>query len=392
MKYINIPKGNNQKVYIDTRWVPEAYINYLLENEYDVISDSSLVTDDTFFLTPCLDEHINKEKNDYVSKKMKKLRECFAGEEVCEPLTITFPSDKFPETTPSLPFVMKNIEENGGFEKFIVRTPEQLNLLKRFYKEINDYDFEYRVKSAQKSWSCLGEIIFDRITGHSNKGISLFIYDYKDIFHERIVLQEYVETPTIYNTSMRVLTSSTGEILCASLKYMEPSLPDENKRYHGYFDTYLSDPSSPYFLGNESIISNTVAGGNSILLRKNNYSAKEKEILSAHNINTDTGKVPDSVARVATKIAIHCRREIGAISGMDFIYDNKSKTWKFLEQHEFPMLTTYAQAHNIPLPEDDLEECAFHRELDLNVRLHALINYMNKKYSQKKDSKKLNLK
>ena len=36
MKYINIPKGNNQKVYIDTRWVPEAYINYLLENEYDV--------------------------------------------------------------------------------------------------------------------------------------------------------------------------------------------------------------------------------------------------------------------------------------------------------------------------------------------------------------------
>ena len=34
---------------------------------------------------------------------------------------------------------------------------------------------------------------------------------------------------------------------------------------------------------------------------------------------------PKDVAEVAINIAVNCRREIGAISGMDFIFDGKEK-------------------------------------------------------------------
>lgn len=392
MEFYNIPNGNGQKIYVDPKWVPEKLISYLNEKCYDVITDSSLASDDIFFFTPCLDEHINSKKEEYVAKKMRKIRTCFIGERVSEPQTITFPKDHFPERILPLPFVLKNLEENGGYEKFILRTPEQLETLKRFYDEINDYDFECRSKNANREWKCLGKkIIFDKNTGRSNTAICLMVFDYKEIFNERMVIQEYIETPTKYNTSMRVLTSSTGEIICASLKYMQPSSPDPKKRYHGYFDTYLSDPSSPYFLGNESIISNTVAGGNSILLGKNNYSETEQEVLKAHDINPSNVEVPAEVSRVAKKIATSCRREIGAISGMDFIYDKNTKTWKFLEQHEFPMLTTYAEANNIPIPTDNIEEYVFHKELDINVRLHVLSLFMSKKRLPEEE-KKLTLK
>lgn len=380
MEFYNIPNGNGQKIYVDMRWMPEKLISYLNEKCYDIITDSSLATDDIFFLTPCLDEHINSKKEEYVAKKMRKIRTCFIGESVSEPKTITFPKDHFPQNILPLPFVLKNLEENGGYEKFILRTPEQLETLKRFYEEINDYDFERRSEGANEKWKCLGEkIIFDRKTGRSNTAISMWIYDYKEIFNEQMVIQEYIATPTEYNTSMRILTSSTGDILGASLKYMQPSSPDQSKRYHGFFDTYLSDPSSPYYLGNESIISNTVAGGNSILLGKKSYSKLEQEVLQAHDIDPLNAEVPESVSRVAKIIASTCHREIGAISGMDFIYDKNTKTWKFLEQHEFPMLTTYAEEYNITIPTDNIEEYVFHRELDVNVRLHALSLFMAKK-------------
>lgn len=393
MEFYNIPNGNGQKIYIDTRWMPEELLSYLNTKCYDIITDSSLATDDIFFLTPCLDEHINSKKEEYVAKKMRKLRTCFIGEQVSEPRTITFPKDNFPHQLLPIPFVLKNLEENGGYEKFILRTPEQLKTLKRFYDEINDYDFECRSKQANEEWKCLGKkIIFDRKTGQSNTAISMWVFDYKEIFNERMVIQEYIETPTEYNTSMRVLTSSTGDILCASLKYMQPSVPDPQKRYHGYFDTYLSDPSSPYFLGNESIISNTVAGGNSILLGKKSYLNIEQEVLQAHDINPLNAEVPESVSKVAKNIASTCRREIGAISGMDFIYDKNTKTWKFLEQHEFPMLTTYAEAHNLNIPTDTIEELVFHKELDVNVRLHALSLFMSKKKLTEEDQKSLKLK
>lgn len=127
-------------------------------------------------------------------------------------------------------------------------------------------------------------------------------------------------------------------------------MPDNSKqaKTNDILSDYLANPHSPYYLGNSSIISNTVAGGQSILIGKENYSDEEKRILLAHNINPQENKLPSELEEVVTNVAKYCKREIGAICGMDFIYDVQDNNWKFLEEHEYPMLYTYAEKYSLP--------------------------------------------
>lgn len=407
MKSIQLPSGYGQEIYIDpdqlyikpewinqelhciifpdnsisqTNPVYEAYkklFEYLFENGYKVVTDSSTVGNDAFFLTPCLDTHINNTKEDYSFKKKNKINYYLNSEGITEPFSISFPTDSFPETLPSLPFVLKNEESQGGIEKFIIKTPEQIDILKRFYNEINFYDRQKRIEKVKRQWSCFPDLEFDE-NGHSNKGININFINYKKEFHQNMRIQKFIKTPTKYNTSLRVITSSSSDILASSLKYSEPST-NTKENYYGRFDKYLSDPSSPYFLRSESIISNTIAGGNSILLGKNNYSELEQEILRAHGINPNDAILPSDVMNACIKIASNCSREIGAICGLDFIYDDEEKTWKYLEEHEYPMLYSYAEKYNLPYDHNAEDFYTTNQLLDLRVRLHALVLTMKKK-------------
>ena len=133
---------------------------------------------------------------------------------------------------------------------------------------------------------------------------------------------------------------------------------------------------------NASIISNTIAGGSSILLGKDSYSNLEREILWYHGIDLDNVTVPKDVAKAAINIAVNCRREIGAISGMDFIFDGKEKKWKYLEQQEYPMMYTYCECYNLPYEADLKNYEAFlktQRLADIDARLRALSLMMMKK-------------
>lgn len=407
MKSIQLPSGYGQEIYIDPdqlyikpEWINqelhciifpdnsisqsnpvyEAYkklFEYLFENGYKVVTDSSTVGNDAFFLTPCLDTHINNTKEDYSFKKKNKINYYLNSEGITEPFSISFPTDSFPETLPSLPFVLKNEESQGGIEKFIIKTPEQIDILKRFYNEINFYDRQKRIEKVKRQWSCFPDLEFDE-NGHSNKGININFINYKKEFHQNMRIQKFIKTPTKYNTSLRVITSSSSDILASSLKYSEPPTNTKEK-YYGRFDKYLSDPSSPYFLRSESIISNTIAGGNSILLGKNNYSELEQEILRAHGINPNDAILPSDVMNACIKIASNCSREIGAICGLDFIYDDEEKTWKYLEEHEYPMLYSYAEKYNLPYDHNAEDFYTTNQLLDLRVRLHALVLTMKKK-------------
>ena len=205
---------------------------------------------------------------------------------------------------------------------------------------------------------------------------------YKDRLHRDFILQSYVETPTKYNTSLRVLTASSGDILCSSLKYSEPGKGFLNKK-DTCFDLLLANPKSPYFIGSENVFSNTVAGGNSILLGNyKSYSEEEKNIMFAHYIDPWNAVVPKDVIDTSLKIAMACRRELGSICGMDFIFDNKTKTWKYLELHKFPMLSSYAELYNYsyPSPKTDYNKfLSAHRFIDLKARLAALSLMMMRK-------------
>ncbi len=403
MKLLKIPEGNGEEIYIDPDWIKatdEQYgyfyipddvetpgrkdrkevLNYLLSLGYNVITDSSKVNKDTFFFTPCCDMHINKTVDEYVKKKTEKIHNSLEMTAVHEPLTIGFTDECFPKMLPDLPFILKNEKEDGGTDKILIKTPEQLEIFKTFYEEINDYSFHEAIISTKKKWKLGDDVIFKE-DGTSNSPISIGRINYKQILKTDFVMQEFIQTPTEYNTSLRVITSSSGDILCASLKYSKSDLNNSDIKY-GLVDRYLSNPESPFYLGSESIISNTVAGGNSILIGKENYSDIEKEILQAHGIDPNNATVPKDIVEAATNIAVNCRREIGAISGMDFIFDNKTKKWKYLEQQEYPMMYTYCESYNMPYESNVENYSAFletQRLADIDSRLRVLSLTMAKK-------------
>lgn len=406
MESIQLPNGNGMEVYVDLdellikpEWVNqelgvirfpdisssqsnpvyEAYkefFYYLYDMGYKVVTDSSKVTDDAFFLTPCLDKHINNTREDYSSKKKSKIDFYLQNYGLEEPLCIDFPEKSFPENLPELPFVLKNEDSEGGVEKFLFKSQEQVDLLKKFYNEINDYSRKKAIEDVKRTWSPV-KLEFDAY-GHSNRGISVNFIDYKKEFHQNMRIQKFIKTPTEYYTSLRVLVSSSGDILASSLKYSGGN-SNSNRKFYGLFDRYLQDPSSPYFLNSESIVSNTVAGGNSILLESDNYSELEREILIAHDIDPENPIVPLNVAKACTDIAVCCKREIGAICGLDFIYDDEDKTWKYLEEHEYPMLYSYAEKYNLPYDSNAEDFYTIQQLLDLKVRMHALSLTIQKK-------------
>ncbi len=353
-KTISLPQISNPNP------IYETYRNLFIklkELEYNIITNPEEANEDTFYFSPCLDQHQNKSKEEYQNKKNNKIKTFLLEQNIKEPNTITFIDEKFPQDLPPFPFVVKNKESHGGKGKFIIKNTNQLALLKKFYNEINDY---FKEQYIQKYGNA-----------------PLTFPDLKKTFQEDIVFQKYIQTPTEFNTSLRILTSSSGDILCASLKYSLPNNSNHTET-NDILSDYLANPNSPYYLGNSSIISNTMAGGHSILLGKTNYAEGEKRILLAHNINPQEDKLPSEIEKAVTNIAKYCKREIGAICGLDFIFDIEENNWKFLEEHEYPMLYSYAEKYNLPQNYDN-DFYNTQQLLDIQARIHALNLVMRKK-------------
>lgn len=416
MKFVQLPYGNGQEIYIDAEdlYIKPEWINqelhtivfpdipadksspvykaykemfqYLYTMNYKIVTDSRLVSDDTFFFSPCLDKHVNHTREEYHNKKERKIVSCLMNDGIEEPFMVKFSVDSFPTTLPSLPFVLKRKDEHGGVDKFLIKDLDQLKILKRFYEEINLYDRERRIEELKREYFYYKDLEFDEV-GHSNHVISCNLIDYKKVFHESMILQEYIKTPTKYNTSLRVLTSSSGDILASSLKYSNIERKAEEK-YDGLFAKYLSNPTSPYFLNSESIISNTVAGGSSILLGESNYSLLEQEILIAHGIHPNHAFISQEVRNACLHIATQCSHEIGAICGIDFIYDEEKGAWKYLEEHEGPMLYSYAEKYNLSYDYNADDFYTTHQLLDRDIRLHSLALTMQKKNSHVSNNRK----
>lgn len=421
MGIYQIPNGNGQVIYIekDELSIPDGWVDeencrivfpeiskdrsnpvydfyqeifkFFYAKGYKIVTDSKTVSDDAFFFTPCLDKHKNETMEDYHQAKTNKIKNELGKAGIEEPLSVGIFDDGFDSVLP-LPFVLKNMESQGGENKYLIRTPEQLELLRRFYREINLYVRERNARLANEKWGYDFKLEFDE-KGHclDRRCIdSINVPDIQKYIRKNVIMQRYIKTPTKYNTSLRVMISSSGDVLASSLKYAEAN---EEKQVEYYdLDEFLADPESPYYLNSESIVSNTVAGGNSILLDKENYTELEREILEAHGIDPDNAGVPGSVLEAVKNVAKNCRREIGAICGLDFIYDDEEKKWKYLEEHEFPMLYSYAEKHGIPYYPNDEDFYTTNKLVDAHARLVSLKMMMDKKQSLASGSEGIKLK
>jgi len=241
---------------------------------------------------------------------------------------------------PFFPAVFKNELANGGVDKFLIETPEQLEIIKKLY---NDFSND---KTYMETFSC-----------------SIF--------------QQLIETPTKYQTYMRLLMSASGDVMGASLKYSK--INEAQRKPEGIFEKYFWDESSPYFLNCKGMFNYYSDGGN-ISLPQPKYSDEKKDILKAHGIDSSNPTIPNDILEVASSIAQKCNRELGIMCGIDFILNERDNKWYYLEIQAFPAIEEWAVTRNVRVPNvksvnDYIKYCA----VELEARHDALMMYMNKK-------------
>lgn len=207
-----------------------------------------------------------------------------------------------------LPVVFKNNTANRGEDKYLIENKEQLRRIMALFE--------------------LPE----------SKKINL---------KSEFVVQKYIKSFEGINSSIRVFTTCTGEILSSLFLVSRDIAPKKRVKNFGVdiFNPceYLSDPNSPYYLNSKNIISNAAGGGEVIPLNleTSNLNADDKIILTLHEINVETLSLPSTVIEQCKKIATFWGSKKGIVLGIDFIYNYKDNNWYYLETNRNPSVNGY---------------------------------------------------
>ncbi len=309
IRYEDIPYGNGQTVYIRAETDPFLHLKLSMKG-YRIISDISRADENTLFITGQRQVGDPSFQRDY-----QNVVDVLSSEySINKPHTEYVNGLKLISRGYKLPFVFKNESINGGKEKFLIATEEDYDKLISMYLGINYFSF----------------VRTEDFLYHSR--------DYRHYIDRHFVIQEYVNTPSVYNTSLRVLTSSSGEVMYSALKYKEPVVSNECTSLISYWLTIM-DP-----LSTKSIVSNTLSGGSNVLIGAGRYTPLEERLLADHSIGNEEF---NRVMQAASQAHVACRTELGNICGFDFIFDNVKKIWHLLEYHEKPMVGDYVRRQDI---------------------------------------------
>lgn len=319
-----------------------------LEKEGFVISfDRNNIANDTVCLIMDALAICGKEVDDTIYKKEfdKRMFEA-GGKNLNYPYSLTV-EEYF--LNPFFPAVFKNETVNGGIDKFLIETREQLEIIKKFYKDFS---------SDKKVMEELNLSIF----------------------------QQLIETPTKYKTYMRVLMSASGDVMGASLKYSK--IGYQKREPKGTFEKYFWDENSEYFLNCNGMF-NYYSGGENISFNQPRYSDEKREILKAHGIDSNNIAIPNDVLEVASNIAQKCNKELGIMCGIDFILNEKDNKWYYLEIQAFPAIEEWAVIKDIRVPKiNTINDYVKYLTVELEARHDALMMYMNKKLSFENEEEK----
>lgn len=223
------------------------------------------------------------------------------------PLTLSV--DDFAKK-PFLPAVFKNNTANRGEDKYFIETEEQLKKILALFE--------------------LPE----------SKKINL---------KSEFVVQEYIESFEDIHSSIRVVTTCTGDILSSLFLVSTDNTPKKRIKNFG-IDVlnpceYLSDPNSPYYLNAKNITSNAAGGGRVISLNPetNDLSADDSLILTWHEIDVETLSLPRTIIEQCKEIVSYWGTSKGIVLGIDFIYNSHDNNWYYLETNRNPSVYGYVR-------------------------------------------------
>jgi hypothetical protein len=173
-----------------------------------------------------------------------------------------------------------------------------------------------------------------------------------DTFTNTMDFQRFIETPSDRNTSYRALVSSKGEVIASSLLYSgrtknEARLADCDvhvSNIGSYSDLsffgYLTHPNSYVYLGSRDITSNLDNGGSGIVLDPLPCSKPRKphenDILEAHGISPVNPRLPEELRVLSGNIGRTLGRKKGIIVGIDWIQEQGTPRWAYLETNLRP--------------------------------------------------------
>ena len=260
------------------------------------------------------------------------------GEKLNYPYSLTI-EEYF--NNPFFPAVMKNELANGGIDKFLIETPEQLEIIKNFY---NDYTSDKEIKEA---------------------------LDFS-------IFQQFIKAPTKFGSYIRILMSASGDVMGASLKYSRDA--SQKKEPKGILERHFLDPNSKYYLECETMF-NYYSDGDKITFTQPRYSNEKQEILKLHDIDPTNPSIPSDILEVSESIAKNCNNELGIMFGIDFIFNEIDRKWYYLEVQAFPAIEEWAATKDIRVNKiRSIDDYIKYNVLELEARYDALIMYMNKKY------------
>lgn len=311
--YDEIPFSFGKKIYYKKTEEDPKLVSILTKKCYRLIDDIRFTDKNTIYLTGRREDYICESTKAYRYMVDCNIQRTLGERNITKPGTYAFNMDDLREHKYKLPFVFKNENQNGGREKFLIRTEE---------------DYEKLIKACSELVSGM----------YYNPSRLITSVNYNDYF-STFVIQDYIDTPSKYNTSVRLLTTPSNNLLYGSLKYNKSEEYLDNTSLLGIL------LSVKYPLSTGSIVSNTLSGGDNILLGEDNYSLKEEMLLKEHGIETDKFRnVIESSKEVHNKF----KSELGIICGFDYIYDREKDEWFLLEYHSKPMLKVYSKRQNIP--------------------------------------------
>ena len=314
--YEDLPRSDGQSVYFRMETDPKLYFS-LLAKGFKVISNIDKATDDTIYITGRRQDYECSTVEEYKEYVRNGLLKVLSSRNIYKPNTQQLNLKDLFEHKYTLPFVLKNENQNGGREKFLIQTEE---------------DYENLIDACS---FLLDQSLFRFISVDEENKKKIDYYKY---LTENFTIQEYIKTPSKYNTTVRLLSSSSNNLLYASLKYNKQEELHDNTTLLGYLLTKI------YPLSTKSIVSNTLSGGENLLIGENNYSKEEKKLLDSHNIKSEKF---DEVVQASLDAHNKFKKELGIICGFDYIYDQEKDKWDLLEYHTRPMVGDYSKRQGI---------------------------------------------
>jgi len=317
INYIDLPYSKGQSIYLRFETDPRLFTN-LISKGYKIVKNIKDSNESTIYVTGRRQDYQCHSCDEYFDTVNNNIRETLKEDGIIKPNTVDFSYKDLIEYKYKLPFVLKNENQNGGREKFLIQT---------------ESDYENLIQACRflidKKLVLLTSIKNDDVKSH---------IDYEKYLGFNFKIQEYIKTPTEYNTTVRLITSSSKDLLYGSLKYKKSDDYIDDTTLLGYLLNRV------YPLSTKSIVSNTLSGGNNILLQENNYNEFESILLNKHNINSTDF---NSLIEISKDVHYKYRAELGIICGFDYIYDEDKKRWFLLEYHSRPMVGDYSKRQGI---------------------------------------------